>query len=168
VGIYRARSLIAAVDSDAENVFIVLTARSLCPNLIIVARANFDESEPKLLQAGANHVIVPYAISGRRMVASVDHPTVVDFLDVVMHSPELELWLEDILISPDSSLVGRSLREAHLRSQIGVNVLSMQLPGQHPVVQPDIDIPLQSGTRLIALGTRQQLEALAQLAGQPV
>jgi voltage-gated potassium channel len=164
-GIYRARSLITAVSSDAENVFIVLTARSLRPDLVIVSRANFDESEPKLLRAGANHVIIPYAISGRRMVASADHPTVVDFLDVVMHSPELELWLEDIVIDPDSSLVGRSLREANLRSEIGVNVLSMQLPGQPPVVQPDIDIPMQAGTHLIVLGTREQLETLAQLAG---
>lgn len=162
-GIYRARSLISAVSSDAENVFIVLTARSLCPDLVIIARANYDESEPKLRRAGANQVIIPYAISGKRMVSAADHPEVVDFLDIVMHSPELELWLESVKVAPGSALEGQSLREAHLRSEIGVNVLSIRLPGQPPLTQPDIDIPLIAGTGLIVLGNREQFEKLADL-----
>ena len=162
-GIYRAKSLITAVNSDAENVFIVLTARSLCPELVIVSRANFDEAEPKLLRAGATQVISPYAISGRRMVSSVDHPELVDYLDIVMHSPEMELWLEDVIIADGSELENRSLHEAHLRSRIGVNVLSMRLPGKPLMVQPDIEIPLVAGTHLIVLGNREQLEQLGRL-----
>ena len=162
-GIYRARSLISAVSSDAVNVFIVLTARSLCPDLVIVARANFDDSEPKLRRAGADQVIIPYAISGKRMVSAADHPEVVDFLDIVMHSPELELWLESVKIEHGSVIEGRSLREVNLRSQIGVNVLSVRLPGQPPLPQPDIDIPLEAGTGLIVLGNREQFEQLSKL-----
>jgi voltage-gated potassium channel len=162
-GIRRARSLITAVSSDAENVFIVLTARSMCPQLVIVSRANVDEAVPKLRRAGANHVVVPYAIGGRRMVSSADHPEVVDFLDVVMHSPELELWLEDLTVMAGSAIEGRSLADAHIRSKIGVNILSLQLPGGKMQLQPDVHIPLKAGTRLIAMGTREQLERLTDL-----
>lgn len=162
-GIHNARSLITAVSSDAENVFIVLTARSLRPDLIIVARANSDDAEPKLLRAGATRVIIPYAISGRRMVSSADHPEVVDYLDIVMHSPGLELLLEDVVVEPGSLLEGKSLREAHLRSDIGVSVLSMRLPGQRLLPQPNINISLPAGTHLIVLGNQEQFASLARL-----
>jgi voltage-gated potassium channel len=131
--------------------------------LVIVARANSDESEPKLLRAGATRVIVPYAISGRRMVSSADHPEVVDYLDIVMHSPGLELLLEDVVIEAGSLLEGKSLREAHLRSDIGVNVLSMRLPKGRLLPQPNIDIPLPAGTHLIVLGSQEQFDSLSQL-----
>lgn len=163
-GIFRAHSLIAAVSSDAQNVFITLTARSLCPDLIIVARANSDEAEPKLHRAGANQVIVPYAISGRRMVSSADNPAVVDFLDVVMYSPELELWLEGVTVMPNSKLAGQSLRESNLRAKVGVNILMMRLPNHSLDVDPNADIPIEAGTHLIVLGTRQQLDHLTHMA----
>ena len=86
-GIMRARSLIAAVNSDAGNVFIILTARALRSDLIIVARGNYDSAESKLRRAGANEVISPYLIGGRSMVHYVDRPGLVEFLDVVILSP---------------------------------------------------------------------------------
>ncbi|MFQ5578314.1 MAG: potassium channel family protein, partial [Anaerolineae bacterium] len=162
-GIMRARSLIAAVNSDAGNVFIILTARALRSDLIIVARVNYDSAESKLRRAGANEVISPYLIGGRRMVHYVDRPGVVDFLDVVMHSPELELWIEEFNVRPDSPLAGKSLRQAQLRSTVGVNVLSVRCPGKPLSTHPDADTVLNVGTRLIVLGTRQQLSSLATL-----
>ena len=166
-GIYRARSLITSVSADAQNVFIVLTARSMCPDLIIISRANSDDAEPKLRRAGATQVIVPYAISGRRMVSSADHPEIVDFLDIIMHSPELELWLEEVTLAPGCKLVGKTLRESHLRAETGVNVLYNRLPGQTPQMHPDIDTPMEAGTKLIVLGTRAQLEKLTILVEAP-
>ena len=130
MGILRAKSLIATAPSDAENVFIVLTARELCPNLTIVARMNYDDAESKLKRAGADEVISPYDIGGRRMVSYVERPGVVDFLDVVMHSQNLELQLEEFLVDVSSPLIGKTLQEAHLRSKVGVNIMAIRPPGE--------------------------------------
>jgi len=163
-GIARARYLVAAVASDAENVFIVLTARGLKPDLLIAARANYEESESKLLRAGANRVIMPYVASGRRMVSTLLRPEVSDFLDEVMHSSELELLLEQITLAPASPLTGQTLAQAQVRSALGVTVLACKLPGANLVTSPDPGTSLQSGTRLFVLGTREQLHRLDQLA----
>jgi len=164
-GVLRAASLISVLDSDAANVFTVLTTRALNPDLIIVSRVNHDEATNKLRRAGANQVISPYIIGGRRMVQYVDNPGVVDFLDVVMHSPEVELQLAEVEIHPDSFLAGINLKQAQLRSEIGVNILSTRVPGRPPSPHPDIDMPLEPGVRLIALGNRKQLSMLQELAG---
>jgi len=163
-GISRACSLITVTDADAENVFVVLTARGLRPDLQIIARANYEDSEPKLLRAGANRVIMPYAIAGRRMVSLVTRPGVADFLDVVMHSPELELWLEEIVLSRDSPLEGRSLAEVNPRSEFGVTVLAIYPPDQPLLTYPDAPTRLQAGARLIAMGTRDGLQRFAKHA----
>lgn len=163
-GIYRAKSLIATAPSDAENVFIVLTARELCPSLTIVSRMNYDDSESKLRRAGANEVISPYDIGGKRMVSYVERPGVVDFLDVVMHSQDLELQLEEFVVDQQSGLAGKSLQELRLRSEVGVNIMAMRLPGQKLSAHLDTEVPLEPGTHLIALGTGEQLEALSRLA----
>ncbi len=164
-GVLRAASLISVLDSDAANVFTVLTTRALNANIIIISRVNHDEATTKLRRAGANQVISPYIIGGRRMVQYVDNPGVVDFLDVVMHSPEVELQLAEVEIHPDSFLAGINLKQARLRSEIGVNILSTRTPGQPPSPHPDIDMPLEPGVRLIALGNREQLNMLQELAG---
>ena len=161
-GIERAKCLIATAPSDAENVFIVLTAREMCPDLIIVSRMNFDDSESKLLRAGANEVVSPYAIGGRRMVTYVQRPGVVDFLDVVLHSQELELQLEEFMVNEASKLAGQSLQEAQLRSQIGVNIVALRAPHQPLSTNPSPNCVLEPGTYIIALGTSQQLALLAQ------
>ncbi len=163
-GIERARGLVAAAKSDAENVFIVLTARSLRANLSIVARADVEESEPKLLRAGANRVILPYHIAGRRLVTMLIRPDVADFLDEVSHASGMELVLEQIQVAVGSSLAGQTLGDAQTRHQIDVTVLACKtadgLWNCHPrgatVVEPD--------TQLIALGTPEHLQKLARLA----
>ncbi|RME50322.1 MAG: potassium channel protein [Caldilineae bacterium] len=162
-GIMRARSLIAAINSDAGNVFIVLTARAMRPDLIIVSRVNYDDAESKLRRAGANEVISPYLIGGRRMVHFVERPGVVRFLDELMQSPELELWIEEFEIQPGSALAGKSLGEAELRNRTGVNVLAVHCPGQSISTQPDVGTSLPPGTKLIAQGTRAQLQALTNM-----
>jgi len=105
-GIGKARALIAAVNSDSENVFIVLTARSLSEDIQIIVRANYEDSEPKMIRAGANRTIVPYDISGKRMVTMLMRPSVSDFLDEVAHAGGLELLIEEIRIESDLPLAG--------------------------------------------------------------
>jgi len=163
-GIERARGLVAAANTDAENVFIVLTARGLQPDLLIVARANYEESEPKLLRAGANRVISPYSISGHRMVTVLVRPDVADFLDEVSHASGLELLLEQVRLAPSSSLVGKTLAQAEFGSRLGITVVACKLPGQQINSRPAADTVLQAHTQLIALGTREQLQALMKVA----
>ncbi|NJN14846.1 MAG: potassium channel protein [Oscillochloris sp.] len=166
-GIERAASLVATASSDAENVFIVLTARAMRPDLVIVARANYDDSEDKLRRAGATRVILPYRICGRRMAATLARPGVADFLDEVMHASSLEFLIDQVPIGSHSSLVGKTLGETSLRAAFGVTVLAVQMPGMPIDTSPGADTVLNAGSLLIVLGTREQISALlAQASGE--
>ncbi len=163
-GIDRARGLVAAAKSDAENVFIVLTARCLRPDLAIVARANVEESEPKLIRAGATRVILPYHITGRRMVTMLVRPDVADFLDEVTHASGMELLLEQIQIAPNSPLVGLTLSAARHRHQFDVTVLACKGADRRWDTRPRSDTVVQASSQLIALGTLEHLQKLIELA----
>jgi voltage-gated potassium channel len=158
-GIDRARGLVACAGTDAENVYIVLTARGLRPDLNIVARANYEESEAKLLRAGANRVMLPSNIAGRRMVTMLVRPEVADYLDVISHASDLELLVEQITIAETSILANKKLAEAELGPRWGVTVLACATRGRMNL-RPGADTLIEPGTRLIVLGTREQLQEL--------
>jgi voltage-gated potassium channel len=158
-GINRASGLVACAGSDAENVYIVLTARGLRPDLNIVARANYEESEAKLLRAGANRVMLPANIAGRRMVTMLVRPEVADYLDVISHASDLELLVEQISIAETSSLANKSLSEAELGQRWGITVLACAAHGRMNL-RPGADTLIEPGTRLIVLGTRDQLQEM--------
>ncbi len=164
-GIDRARGLVAALDTDADNVFVVLSARALNPNLMIVARATTDDVERKLLKAGADRVVSPYTMAGYRIVSLLVRPNVIHFLDTALRSQDLELWLEEIEIMPNSSLVGKTLEEAAIRARTGANILAIIRPAEKRLIDWSPSLKLQAGDILIVLGKREQLEALAELAG---
>jgi voltage-gated potassium channel len=158
-GIHQARGLVACAGTDAENVYIVLTAHGLRPDLNIVARGNYEESETKLLRAGANRVMLPFNIAGRRMVTMLVRPEVDDYLDVISHSSDLELLVEQIFIAETSSLANKTLAEAELGSRWGIMVLACTSQGRMNL-QPSADTLIEPGMRLIVLGTRDQLQGL--------
>ena len=163
-GIDRARGLVAAAKSDAENVFIVLTARSLRSGLSIVARADVEESEPKLLRAGANRVILFYHITGRRLVTMLVRPDVADFLDEVSHTSGMELLLEQIQIAPSSPLAGRTLAEVQASHELDLTVLACKHADGHWNTRPRGSTLVETGAQVIALGTIEQLQKLIELA----
>lgn len=163
-GIERAGGLCTCLPSDADNVFTILSARTLNPALYIVSRCNAVESEHKLRIAGANHVINPYRITGSRMAAQLLHPGAVEFLDVVMRQGELELRIEEIVIGPDSPLGGQTLGEAHVRANTGVNVLAVRRSDGKLFTNLDAGFRLHAADALIGLGTVAQLAALSDLA----
>jgi voltage-gated potassium channel len=163
-GIRRARSLVAAVDSDAENVYIVLTARGLKPDLYIIARANFEESESKLLRAGADRVLLPFSLSGRRMVTMLLRPEVADFLDEVAYAGGMELLLEQVIVGRASKLAGLTLAESKSRLQLNVSVLAYKLPASTVNQRPGPDTRFSEGMQIFAFGTRDDLQRLSQLA----
>jgi voltage-gated potassium channel len=157
-GIERARALLTAVQSDAGNVYITLSARALNSKLFIVARAATVEAEHKLTIAGANRVISPYILGGRSMAGHALRPAVMDFLDVLVHSDELELWLEDITIRPGSALDGAQVDRTDLRETAGVTILAVRRADGKMMVHPSADVTLRAGDTLIALGHQADLE----------
>ena len=163
-GIERAKSLTAALDSDAANVFVTLTARGLVPDLLVVARATTPSAEAKLLRSGADRVITPTEIGGRRMAAMIMRPMVVDFLDVVSHGHGTELKLEQITLSEGDPYVGCTIGEAHIRSRTGAYVLAVTAADGTESSNPSPETVLSAGDRLVVLGSEQQLLALADRA----
>lgn len=156
-GIERAKGLIAATGDDAGNLFIVLSARSLNPKLYIVARAEEASVIPKMKKAGANRVIDPYAIGGRRLANLVLHPAVVDFLETTLRRGGAPISIEDIIISEDSPLVGRSIAELNLNRRYGVVVLAV-IRGKETLVSPPAEYVFQPGDQIVIMATVEQLE----------
>lgn len=163
-GVERARALVAVVASDADNLYIVMSARLLNDKLFIVARAEDELAERKMLRAGANRVVSPYLIGGARMAHAVLRPTVVDFIELATRTEHLELSIEETQIAPTSKLVGVALRDSRLHPDLGITVLAIKKPAGHLVPSPSGDTRMEAGDILIALGHRQQLDKLERLA----
>ena len=160
VGIHRARGLIAAVSTDAENVYTVLSARVLRPDLFIIARVESEDAEPKLRRAGADRVISPYHLGGVQMAATALRPAVVDFMRLATTSERLDLSAEQVEIGADAPFVGQSLRDANLRQAFGVIVVAIQRANGHMQFNPSPEDMLQAGDQLVLLGDANQLKAL--------
>lgn len=164
-GIRRAKGLVACSDSDVANVYVTLSARDLNPDLYIVARAAQRETEKKLRTAGANRVISPYFISGRRMAALAVKPVTSDFLDLVTHGGELEFRLHEIAVSPRSLVVNKTLAEAGIRVKSGAVVLAIQKENRTFELQPHAASVINKGDTLVVIGTQEQIDALERMVG---
>jgi len=160
-GIDRAATLVAALDTDADNLFVTVAGKSMCPDIQIIARARNESSGPKLLRAGADRVVNPQQLGGDRMASFVTQPHVVDFVDIVMHDGTLEFRLEELVVSPSSPLAAATLRSAHLRDRTGALVLAIRHPDGGFVTNPLPEDVIDAGDVLISVGTAEQLEALA-------
>ena len=159
-GIGRARGLIAAVGSEAENVYTVLTARVLNPSLYIIARSESPDAESKLLRAGANRVLSPYQLGGVQMAATALRPAVVDFMRLAIGSESLELSAEQIEIGKDTPLVGRTIKDANLRQDFGVIVVAIKRSAGHMEFNPPPEAVIAASDQLVVLGHSDQLKAL--------
>jgi len=164
-GIERARGLITVLHSDAENLFVTLTARDLNPKLFIIARYEEERSEPKLLRAGADKVISPYIIGGTRMAMAVIRPAVIDFIDLATQSESLGLQMEEVLLTPGAPLVGLALVDTKIRSELDIIVVAIKKKSGHMEFNPSARTVLEEGDRLIAIGERGHLHRLEGLAG---
>jgi voltage-gated potassium channel len=161
-GIARARGLIVTTANDATNMYIVLSARVLNPDLYIVSRAVDDASVTKLTRAGANRAISPYAIGGHRLAHLILSPTVVDFFETALRRGNETLDIEDIAVQPGNVAVGRSLEALAIRRVSGSTLLAVLREGT-PLVNPPDDLVLREGDHLLALGTGDQLQRLERL-----
>lgn len=156
--IHNAKGLISSLSSDAENVYITLTARGMNPALSIVARANYENVIPKLKRAGANRVIVPNLIGGKKMTNVLTRPALVEFIDLISGQGHSSLSLEDLLCQGHSKIIGKSLAELNIRSRTGVLVLGYKRGYQGITLNPDVREKLSERDRLFIMGTEKQLE----------
>ncbi|MEA2933277.1 MAG: voltage-gated potassium channel [Actinomycetota bacterium] len=161
-GIHRAKALLCAVDSDAVNVYITLTARSLNPDLFILARASRQESVEKLRRAGSNRVVSPYTLSGVRMASLSMQPAMIEFVDMISVAPDLRI--EELIIGTGSPFAGREVRDV-CRPYEGVMLLALKRPDGELLVPPRADSMLGEGDVVIAVG---QVKVLNQLAAAAV
>ncbi len=164
-GVERAKGLIAVVSSDAENVYTTLTAKSINPSITIVARAVSDDSEPKLRTAGADRVIKPYELVGRRIAQLVIRPAMVEFVDTIARSHSGEITMEEITVTGTSALVGVALKDTTIRSKLNVIVVAIRRGTDDLVYNPGPTIVFEPGDVLIAIGRKTDLKELSTLCG---
>jgi voltage-gated potassium channel len=162
--IEHARGLVAATTTDATNLYIVLTARSLNPSLRIIARASEDMAEKHLRSAGADAVVCPYVFAGQRIAHSFLRPHVVSFLDTATTHLGMDLEIGEVPVTPRSPFAGKTIETSRIRQDRGVIILAIKREaGMH--FNPAPDDRIEAGDFLIAMGEPQQLRELEQTAG---
>ena len=163
-GVEHARGLAACLPDDADNVYVVLTARDLNPRLHIVARAAAEQAEAKLLRAGANHVIAPTIIGGHRMAVALTKPAVSEFMDSIAAN-ELGLGFEQVEVDATSPLVGQELRSTPIRSELDIVIVSIRRQSGETFFNPSGTTHIRAGDILIAIGHAESLMKLNALTG---
>ncbi|KAF0183129.1 MAG: potassium uptake protein TrkA family [Nitrospirae bacterium] len=164
-GIERARGLISVLPTDAENLYVVLSARELNPGLFIVARAGEEGSEKKLLRAGANKVVSPYHIGGLRIAQTVLRPAVVDFIEFATKSGNIALQMEEVIILEGSAISGMSLDQCGFGRELGVIIVAIKRSSGEMEFNPTFRSIITTGDTLIALGEIPRLKKLEEFAG---
>jgi voltage-gated potassium channel len=162
-GVERARCLVAATGSDANNLYITLSTRSLNPPIYILSRAAEETAERKLLSAGANRVVSPYRIGAARMLNAVLRPNVVEFVDLVVERKHLELQLEEITVEDASRFKGKPLRESGIRRELGLIVVAIKKAGGDMIFNPSSETLIEKSDCLIVLGEKKHLGMLGKL-----
>lgn len=158
-GIVRARALVAALSSDADNLYVTLSAKELHPDIFVVARMDNEASESKFKHAGANRTMSPYGIGGRRLAMLTLRPLVVDFVDTTMTNRGRELTLEDIELRPGSLVEGMTVKDGIQKSG-GAQILAVRKKNDRLVTNPPSDMTLEIGDELVVIGTREQLRVI--------
>jgi voltage-gated potassium channel len=162
-GVEYARGLAACLPDDADNVYVVLTARDLNAKLHIVARAAEEQAEVKLVRAGANRVVAPTIIGGHRMATALIKPAVADFIDSITAS-QLELAFEQVEVDPASTLAGRKLRDTNIRSELDIVIVSIRRNDGQMLFNPSGETAIEGCDMLIAIGHPESLIKLNALA----
>ena len=159
-GIMKAKGIVTAVNNDANNVFITMTAKSLRSDVFVLARASEEQNEAKLFRAGANRVVSPYLIGGRRIAQMLKKPTVVDFIDIAMMGSHLGLMMEEASIGDKSSLIGKNLIDSNLRRDYGVIIVAIKKLSGDMVFNPMPSEALEAGDVIVVIGKKEDLKRM--------
>jgi voltage-gated potassium channel len=162
-GILKAKGLVTAVNSDANNVFITLTAKGLRPDIFVLARASEEKNEAKLKKAGATKVVSPYMIGARRMAHVLKRPTVVDFIDIATMGNRLGLIMEEALIDSKSRFTGKNLIDSRLRQDFGVIIVAIKKLSGEMIFNPKPLETLEAGDVIVLLGKKDDLKRMNEI-----
>ena len=162
-GIRHAKGLIAVLATDTDNVFLVLTARQLNPDLYIMANASRNESKPKLLAAGANRVELPYDMGAVSMAQRIIRPTVTNFLNLALAQKRKDIQMEEIPVSPSSELVNVMLKDSGIRQQFNLIIIAVKKPDDSMLFNPSFEAVIESGDTVIAVGQEENLKKLEKI-----
>jgi voltage-gated potassium channel len=164
-GIHNARGIVTAVRSDANNVFITLTAKGLRSDIFILARASDQNNETKLLRAGATRVVCPYMIGGKRMAQVLKRPTVVDFIDTTSMDSKLGLVMEEAVIGTGSPLAGKTLVQSNIRRDFGIIIVAIKKPDNRMIFNPAPAEILEAQDVIVAIGKKNDLDKMQKVSG---
>jgi voltage-gated potassium channel len=164
-GIKKAKALAALLPEDADNLYLVLTARQLNPSLHILSKVVMEEAERKILQIGADRVVSPYTLSGLKIAQSLMRPTLVDFMDLIIRRKELSLVMEEVPVTENSPIRDRSLAEADIRRVSNVIVVAVKKPLQEIHFNPSPDVKLEVGDILLVLGGKDEVAGFESTLG---
>ena len=162
-GVERAKGLIAVVASDADNLYITMSARGLNPSTFIVARADEEQSEKKLLRVGANRVVMPYLIGGRKMAQTIIKPAVTDFLEFTVHNRDIGLEMGELVVSEKSPLRGITLVDSGIRQETDVIIVAIRKQRGEMKFNPSSQTRIEAGDTLISLGKKDDLKKLQKI-----
>jgi voltage-gated potassium channel len=163
VGIERARGLVAALATDADNLFVLLSAKGLNPGIFVATRAAEEGAEAKMRRAGADAVFAPYSLTGHRLAQSLLRPHVVQFLDFTTKDVGEDIAIEQVRVSERSEMADKTIREMQLRKEVGVIVMAIRNPAGEMMFNPPADTPVRGGDHLIVMGKPDNLRALENL-----
>ena len=162
-GIKRAKGLIAALATDTDNVFLVLTARQLNPDVYIMARASQEGSKSKLLAAGANMVESPYDMGAASMAQRIIRPTVTNFLDLAFAHRRKDIQMEEIPVNPSSSLINLMLKDSGIRQRFNLIIIAIKKPDDSMLFNPSFETVIEAGDTVIAVGQEENLQKLEKI-----
>ncbi|MHC4405516.1 MAG: potassium channel family protein [Planctomycetota bacterium] len=164
-GVGRAKAVVVTLPTDAENVFITLTARNLNPSLQIIARGELHTTEKKLIQAGADRVVLPATAAALRMAAMIMRPSTVELIELVAGRHVAEVQIDELAIPPDSRLVGSTVRDSQTRSRHGLLIVAVRRANGHLMFNPDADTVFEGSDTVIAMGQTSDIERFRQEYG---
>ena len=163
-GVEEAKGLITTLSKDAENVFIVLTARQLNFDIFIISRFHDQSARKKLIHAGANRVVSPDEIGGKKMAQLMISPQVQFFVDNIIDAKNMSINMEEVVVHKDSELAGKNLRQADISNKIGLIVLAIRRDEEKIIFNPKADEVLSVDDRLIVVGSKEQIQQISKIA----
>lgn len=164
MGIGKAKGLISVLDSDAQNLYVVLSARGLNKDLFIVARANEEGADYKLTRAGADKVVSPYHIGGLRIAHTIFKPTVVDFLELTAKAGNMEIQIEEVVVEETSSLAGKIIKDANIGGKKGIIVVALKKKNGKIMFNPNADTQIGVGDKVAVIGEPEHFSQFEKMA----
>jgi voltage-gated potassium channel len=162
-GIKRARGIVCVLPTDAQNLYVILTAKELNPDIWILSRSEEEESEHRLLRAGANRVMSPYTLGGNRMAMAILRPAMLDFIEITTRRQSLELRMDELEICDGSPLIGKSLEDSEIRQRYGLIIVAVKKDSGKMIFNPVANYVIQKGDKLIALGEDENVSKFSQV-----